>query len=47
MNLNAVFDKYIWSKYPVPNIVLGPRDLTFLREENDHIQITHKYIKII
>lgn len=47
MNLNAVFDKYIWSKYPVPNTVLGPRDLTFLREENDHIQITHKYMKTI
>ena len=36
MNLNAVFDKYIWTKYPVPNTVLGPRDLTFLREENDY-----------
>ena len=46
MNLNAVFDKYIWTKYPVPNTVLGPRDLTFLREENDYIQITEGRLSV-
>ena len=37
-----LFDKYIEGNYPVPNIVLGPQDLTFLREESDRTQITHK-----